>query len=299
MIVRFLAAALILIGVFHPVLAQSVIEARFSADNGSPLVGEPVTLTLTANVPQGIAITAWPEIPADWSPFEVRGLGELSITENPDGTALYQQPYTVILWDVGEYETPDTIIQYEVIGDGTTREQNIEPAFFTVISVLDPADMTLRPFQPPVLLPYISPLLIAGVAGGAVALLALVVQRVWRGQTSPARPTPGALTPAKLALTELRRLAGRNLTPVQLYQAVADALRTYTQAQYQVQALDMTTGELMDALYNRIPGSTQTDLQRMLDQADLVKFARYIPDADSAQKYLESAGRWLKAQDDE
>jgi hypothetical protein len=294
----YLSVFLLLIRQMGDVEAQAVIDARFSTDTGSPLIGQPVLLTLTANVPQGVVITGWPEFPPQWSAFQVREVGELSISDNPDGSALYQQTVTVIVWSVGEYQTPDTAILYEVLGEEQSRAQIIEPAYFSVPSVLDPADTALRPLKPPIALPYVPPLLIAGVAAGAVALAAVALQRTWKGRPAQSPQAQSSiLTPAKAALAELRRIATRNLSPVLIYQTVADTLRQYTQSQYNVQAMDMTTWELMQILRTRLPDATQADLQRMLEQADLVKFARYSPDADAAQRFLEMAGRWLNTQD--
>jgi hypothetical protein len=297
MIRLFVFTVLVAISAFGPMQAQAVIDARFSATNGSPLIGEPITLTLSATVPQGIGITGWPEFPESWAQFQVRAVDELSITENPDGSALYQQNLTVILWNVGEYETPETTIQYQLISEVETRAQTIEPVYFSVPSVLDPEDLNLRPYKPPIELPYISPVLVAGAVGGGLAILAAIIARLWKDRPTRIAQPQQAMTPARMALAELRRIAGRNLSPVLIYQSVADALRLYTQSQYNVQAMDMTTWELMNALRNRVPDATQTDLQRMLEQADLVKFARYNPNADNAQQYIEMAGRWLSAQD--
>lgn len=283
---------------FIPARAQAIIEAQFRADTGTPLIGQPVTLTLTATLPQGIGIVGWPEFSEVWGDFDVRSIDELSITQNPDGTALYEQTLTVSLWAVGDFQTPDTTIQYQVISEGETRAQTIVPAFFSVPSVLDPADLTLRPPKPPITLPYVPPLLIAGIAAAGLAVTAIAIVQMWKPRPARIPQAQGIMTPAKSALAELRRIAGRNLSPVLIYQSVADALRVYTQSQYNVQAMDMTTWELLNALRTYMPEASRADLQRLLEQADLVKFARYDPDATSAQRYLDMAGHWLKIQDD-
>lgn len=277
--------------------AQAGIEAYFSADTGSPLVGQPVTLTLTATFPPGAAVSGWPEFPQEWPPFEVREAGEVRISETSEGGAVYQQNLTVILWNVGEFETPETVIQYELIGDSQTRALSVEPAFFSVPSVLDPNDTALRPLKPQEVMPYTSPLLVAAAAGGALAVAAIAAHTLLARRSAKPLPETGPTTPAKIAMAELRRIAGRNLSPALVYQAVSDTLRVYVQSEFRVQALDMTTWELMTTMRARVPETTQTELQRMLEQADLVKFARYQPDAATAQRYLETAARWLKSLD--
>lgn len=276
----------------QPVKAQEAV-ARFSASSGSPLVGEPIELTLTATIPAGAIVISWPEFPTDWPPFEVRNVSELSIN-NTD----YQQKLSVILWIPGEYQTPETTITYQLAENMEAQTLVVEPTFFSVPSVLDQQDMNLRPFKAQISLPYISPLVVIAVAAGLGAISFFGVRRLRtvRAATLKRAIEEDGLGPAaRAALAELRRIASQGLPPEQLYAEVADCLRTYIQEQMTIAARDMTTAELMDSL--RLPDSLQRELQRILEQADLVKFARYQPGGDTAQKYLEVVGRWVRAAD--
>jgi len=282
-----------LIFLTRPVSAQDGAAARFSANNGSPLVGQPIELTLTAAIPAGAIMLSWPEFPAEWASFEVRNVGELSI-----GSTDYRQILTVILWLPGEYQTPETTITYQLSENAEAQTLVVEPTFFSVPSVLDGQDMALRPFKAQISLPYISPLVIGGgaAAAGVLAFFGFRRLRTLRAVVLKRTVEEDGLGPAaRAALAELRRIALQGLSPDQLYAAVADCLRTYVSDQTTIPALDMTTAELMESL--RLPDALQRELQRLLEQADLVKFARYQPGTDTAQKYLDVAGKWVRAAD--
>jgi hypothetical protein len=92
------------------------------------------------------------------------------------------------------------------------------------------------------------------------------------------------LPPEVIALAELERVAALNLPArgdfKQHYTLVVDALRRYVEARYGVEAMDLTTFELVDALERR---RVHVDgLEPLLNEADLVKFAKFAPSGDSA-----------------
>lgn len=275
------------------VRAQDGAAARFSTNAGTPLVGQPVELSLIADIPTGAVVITWPEFPADWPPFDVRSVSELSIS----GTQ-YRQILTVILWIPGEYRTPETTIVYQLAGNPEPQVLSIEPAFFSVPSVLNGQDTALRPFKPQISLPYLSSLVIVVGAVGVVGLAFAAVRYLWflrANRVTRSGAEDGLGPAAQAALAELRRIAARDLTPEQLYATAADCLRTYIHDQMTIPAHDLTTAELMESLH--LPEALQRELHRLLEQADLVKFARYRPGSDSAQRYLEVAGKWVRAAD--
>jgi hypothetical protein len=277
----------------QPMRAQDRAEAHFLTNLGAPLVGEPIELTLTATIPAGAIMISWPEFPADWWPLEVQNVGELSI-----GATEYHQNLTVILWIPGDYQTPETTITYQLAENAETQTLVVEPAFFSIPSVLDGQDMALRPFKAQISLPYVSPLVIAAGAAGLGALSFVAIRRLRSVRAIVLKRTvdeDGLGPAARAALAELRRIALLGLPPDQLYAATANCLRTYIHDQMNIPALDLTTAELMGSL--RLPDALQRELQRILEQADLVKFARYQPSGETAQKYLDVAGKWVRAAD--
>lgn len=83
----------------------------------------------------------------------------------------------------------------------------------------------------------------------------------------------------------------------EFYTRLSDALRSYMGAAYRVQALDLTSNELLRELDGRAEDEPQhraesyrkavARLTELLDEADLVKFARYMPEAARGRRALE------------
>jgi|FLYN01.1.fsa_nt_gi hypothetical protein len=280
--------------------AQVPVVARFTSDNPTRLVGEKVNLTLVVEVPADAVVT-FPEFPTDWPPFEVQSVGEINRTVSGD-TAIYRQTLTVIAWRPGDHPTPETFVQYQLTPDGEAFSIAAEPTVITVPSVLVSGDANLRPLKPPASLPYLPPWLILI---AAVALIGIARAVVWwraRGGSVQRLFTLGragtmAYSPKQRALLQLQNIREGKLSPMIVYATVADCLRTYIQRQFNVSALDMTTNELMTTLQTQktIPTPLQRDLARMLEYADLVKFAHVQPGERAVKQLLETAEKWVEA----
>jgi hypothetical protein len=131
--------------------------------------------------------------------------------------------------------------------------------------------------------------------GIALAVLVAIAALIWwirkRRRRGEAEAPAVRLPPEVIALAELERIAALNL-PVrgdykQHYTLVVDALRHYLEARYGVEAMDRTTFELMDVLNRhrvRVDG-----LEPLLNEADLVKFAKFAPTPESAAQAVSRA----------
>lgn len=292
---RWLWAALVLLALTAPgpAAAQEAATARFTVEAGSaPLVGEPVTLALSALLPAGATISQWPEFPQQWPPFETARAGDVRLIEQPDGRMEARQEITVILWAAGDYRTPQARISYQLPGMAPV-EIVVEPAFLTVPSALTGETLALRPLKPQIALAGgLSPLVAAGGAVGAGGLAAAAWRRRRRGRRPAAA---GLLTAYDAALAGLQSLTERGLPDAQVYAGAAEQLRAYLSGRTGVRAGDLTTPELLAAVSGRIAEPRRQELARLLEQADLVKFARYQPEARGAQVYVGQAQRWVKA----
>jgi hypothetical protein len=124
---------------------------------------------------------------------------------------------------------------------------------------------------------------------GAIALIVLVAIAVlvwWiRRKRRSVVETPAiVLPPEVIALAELERIAALDLPArgdyKQHYTLVVDTVRRYLEARYGVEAMDRTTYELMNDLgYRRV---SVGDLEPLLNESDLVKFAKYVPTPEIA-----------------
>lgn len=291
---RLFILAMFLVMSAGNVRGQGSVIATFSADRGSPLIGEPIHLTLTVNVPLNTEVTL-PKFPLDWPPLMVTSVGEVRVTTDDDLTrTTYQQDLIVILWKPGDYETPETLVEYRLPNSPETFRIAIKPTFFTVPSVLNPNDLTLRPLKPPVALPYLSPVTV--VTAAVVAVAAAIGGARWlrRRRSSLVAATPTDMT--SRTLRELQRIGALALPPFRAYALVGDVLRQYVEAQFHISVEELTTDELLAALQAQPELSDQhrRELRRILDRVDLVKFAQYQPEADAGKRLLQAAARWVE-----
>ncbi|HAD14062.1 MAG TPA: hypothetical protein DCF33_16690 [Saprospirales bacterium] len=92
-----------------------------------------------------------------------------------------------------------------------------------------------------------------------------------------------ALPPHELALKKLDALKQKNWIATgqvkEHYAELTDILREYLEKRFEVPALESTTQETVQALQGlEFPNSLIAPLQQLLEEADLAKFARSIPE---------------------
>lgn len=131
--------------------------------------------------------------------------------------------------------------------------------------------------------------------GIALAVLAAIAALVWwirKRRSRGAVEAPAVkLPPEVIALAELERISALNLPArgdyKQHYTLVVDTVRRYLEARYGVEAMDRTTYELMDDLERR--RVSVDGLEPLLNEADLVKFAKVTPSPESATAAVNKA----------
>jgi hypothetical protein len=276
--------------------STETVEARFQADLLSHLIGEPFTLQLVVEVADAVEIAEWPELQnSEWYPLELLAVGEVTSDALAEGGTRYLREYRAVIWEPGDYTTPETYVEVRRADGATSNRVMVRSLFFTVPSVLDQSDLTLRPDEPPIWFGYI-PLWMIGAAalvGGVALWRGSILYQSWQRRRSERLAVPVVVPPEQIALRQLADL--RQQSPAVIYSGSADVLRTYLEARYQVPAQEQTTGELMDVLEHRTSfddGDLET-LRNLLHNADLVKFAGVEPDVSSAVEQLNDVYRWI------
>ncbi len=110
------------------------------------------------------------------------------------------------------------------------------------------------------------------------------------GLFKPAPPVP----PHVAAIEALEALHNKKLWQSdkhkQYYSALTDILRTYISGRYSVAAMEMTTDEIIDAIRALdMPQKCAMDLQSLLRDADLVKFAKASMEASENEAYYDKS----------
>lgn len=273
-----------------PLAEQAAPVGRFSVSNGAPSTGVTFALSLEVDVPRGVTLLDWPSLPDTWGDFEVVARDERTETLRDDGGRVISQRFTMRVWRVGDHTTPETVLTYRVNGAGELRVP-VRPAFLTVPTVLDFNDLEVRPPLPPINLPYLSPLLVAGV------LLVLFVFSWWLMGFITARhedtPKPLMLSAYEVAVRQLEALRDSTLTADAVLSGAADTMRGYLTARLQMDIAAATTTEITQAASEHLPLELVTGVTRLFAEADRVKFASKTIDEGAAAQALAYAFRWL------
>lgn len=258
-------------------------------------VGDLIPLQLRVVHPANLSVTL-PELPAGWGPFEV---SEQSLAEpvgGEDGSVTSVLAVSAILWSPGEHETPPTAVRVRD-SQGAVREVSATPIVITVRSVLNKDDLEKRDLKPQASLPRppVWPWVVAGIA--AAALLTLGFRKLVRWHR--ARSGTGDLAaapvddrfPEEVAYEELARIEALDL-PAQRqfkrhYTLVTDCVRVYIEGIYAVPAMDCTTSEVLLGVRGAgLDGSGIRLLRPLLEEADLVKFAKLTPSIEGARSAI-------------
>lgn len=145
------------------------------------------------------------------------------------------------------------------------------------------------------------------VAGGLVLTgLLYVLYRRYRNRQVAPEPEPVAvsrppyvnpLDTLRIGIETLRRrqdLQEGNFKS--WYSDLGDLLRQYVEDVHGIPAMESTTGELRSAFRQRgLPGDLAQPMLRILDEADMVKFAKFRPDPQSAEAAHRSARDFCEA----
>ena len=110
----------------------------------------------------------------------------------------------------------------------------------------------------------------------------------------PAPPLP----PHEIALRDLRQLHGERLWQEGkhklYYSTLTDILRAYIAGVWGVGALEMTSDEILEAMREvDIPQKQSMDLSDILRSADLVKFAKAMPEAEENEAAYSAAWEFV------
>ncbi len=287
------------------------LSAGLTTDAESVSVGDVFTLTLTVSHPRDYHVV-FPDLPAQWGEFEVRSRTPLPATIDDDsGVATSALEIRAALFAPGAHSTPPLNVT-AIKPDGVAVSHSARPLEIEVVPTLGAGDDALKDIRPQATIDPIidSPLIDAATerrgltlaAAGAVALiaLALIANHYWRRKTMPQAIAMESLSPEEAALAELDRIGAldlpRGTAAATRYAMIADCLREYLRGQFGISALDMTTTEAVAELGRKPVGAPEVnELGDILREADMVKFARFMPADEDALRLLRAAKSAVRA----
>jgi hypothetical protein len=290
--VTFVRLVLLLLQAIAPQTVQNPraalpVEMGYRVSPDTVLIGQPFNLFIKVLAPKGVRFEfpAGPDTTTQNGvrPIELRGEKVVAMLGDT-AVALYH----LVAWDIGTQ--PLRLPDVRVTLEGQERRPALGGASVFVKSVL-PADTSLRvpkPARPLIVLPVFNWLLWLALL--AAAILAGVLWWAWRRyRNRPKQPVdPYARAQQEFARIEARRLLEDGRTD-EYFAAMVNVTRDYLAARVPGVRRSDTTSELLRAMQPR--DGVETELPRLLERADLVKFAR----AEVSLEEARQAGLALRA----
>lgn len=280
---------LFFMGLTSPSVAQDAPKVSSSVDTTAIKIGEQVQFKILVEA-DTTARVIFPE-GQTFSPLETVEAFKTDTTRRMDRMTL-QKIYALTQFDSGTYLLPTQRI--EIDGKGyftdsamvsvTTVEVDTVSKEFYDIKPLIPVERDLGsiPFYVWVIL-------------GILILLTGVIWYIFRRKPLSSEEEEALLPPYDRALLELKRLENsRYLIQEEYkkyYSELTDIVRSYLEEDVHISALESTTDQLIgklelmkDAGELKIEEDTIRQFKRILDTADLVKFARSRPESSRAEE---------------
>lgn len=286
-----------LLGQVDSVDQLDTVVVQASVDQNEITIGDPIryTLTVTAETNVDVQVPVFSDRLGD---FDIIDFGELPSrsTQDPVITARW---YALTIFTTGYHIIPAPSVPYTT-ADGAKHTAQGGTIRIHVASLLTQEGQItdIRDIKPPEEVPFDwRPYILGGVILIALVLLGAALfyflNRFRRAADTPRRP---AHEIALQALTHLRAQHLPQAGQVEAYYvALSGIVRMYLEDGLQLRAPEMTTEEFLLTV-SRDTGLTapqQRLLGKFLSQADLVKFARYVPSLDDSDAAYTAARRFI------
>ena len=268
-------------------MAQQV-EVEGTVTDTKVQVGKPFTLDLSLKVPYGWFVE-WNEFAQDTlsEQIDILKRGNVERTADADSNVIVKQQLTLMTFDTGQIVLPSVGLKYAKSFDDPMRlEAFTDPVtlYATTIAV----DTTLayklivEPLAAPITMkevfPWILAVLLAILLGLGIWLF--LKRRKTRVDEDGNVIKGPVIPPYDKAVDELKRLREEKIWQSgkvkEYFSSLTDIAREYIEGQFGVNAVEMTTDDILDEIKPlRFPKETYDKLKNTMEVADLVKFAKY------------------------
>lgn len=232
-------------------------------------------------------LSAWDSLPG----FEVISQTPWDTLTQSSGVAL-QKTWTITSFDSGAYVIPSLVVRFDAAG--ASSDEIITPELRVVVQ--NPPVANLAPIRDIVREGFAFEDFLPFIIGGFIFLLLVYGISRWlhREKKLPPPPPVPEVPLSEQALRQLNELRAKQLWQtgrIKEYETeLTFIIRNFLKLQYDVPALEATTGELIGLLQNKGFDPDQlARLRSVLEVADLVKFAKATPEGDIYDQALVTA----------
>lgn len=277
--------------------AGQTASLEASVDTESISLGGRVVLSLAVEHSPNQTVL-WPAPLDTLGAFEVLGVAEAAPVA-VDGRSTSRLDYLLTAFELGELEIPPLEVAVVDSAGGDPRILNTGSIPITVESVGLDESGDIRTVKSPLeiprnwllMLPWL--LLVAALCALAYWLYKRYKRRK-HGTIETTKPAEPARPPHEVAYEALDWLEARGLIErgkiKEFFIEVSEIIRTYLEGRYGIDALEMTSFEVIRELErSQVERRIIDVLSRFLERSDLVKFAKLRPSPAASQEMIDIA----------
>jgi hypothetical protein len=277
----------------HP----AVVRIAGRTDRRRVGIGTPFRYTMEIRAPRGVELMV-PVLAGQLGAFSAIDFGEEPPREEGFEVVVTRW-YALVAYEPGYQLIPGITVQYRAPGGPLGRADGEDLGITVESALAENAAADIRDIKRPVAVPFDWTPVVAGCGvlagiGGLAWVAARLLRRINAPAAAPA-PRPADVE----ALEALARLRHRRSDDPQAlatwYIAVSAVVRVYIERRFGVRAPEMTTEEFIFAAQRdaRLRPQHRELLGEFLAGCDLVKFARYVPDAAAADRAYTAASTFV------
>lgn len=266
------------------------ITVSLSNDTNNVLIGEHVKLTISFKG-NNVRNVSFPVFDDTLGKIELISIYPVDTISKNNKSFELKKNIIVTCFDAGSFEVGPLILSYNSIGSDEIKvaATNLIRLNFSTIEI-DSASTNIKDIKPPVevkltlsdVIPYLLALFI-------ILVIYYIVVAIFgrkKHKTVIILPKYDPKIPADLeAIEALQRLENENLWQNKKYKLyyskMTDILRVYIHRRYHLNALEMTSNELIEDLKKYEANNTAIEyIISILNISDLAKFAKYEPNSE-------------------
>ncbi len=277
-------------------------KATASLDSSEILIGQQINLHLQLISEKGKTFS-WPVLPDSITKIEIlnRSLPDTAIEDN---NLIIRQSILITSFDSGYYAIPPFRFIDQSNPDSLNNFIETEPLLLAVHTVEVDTSAAIKDIKPIValplswkdLLPYAA--MVLGLA--TLSIAGILVYRKYKKKPVLIERKIPALPAHEIALTALAALESKKLWQQgqikNYYTELTDILRNYLDYRWQMNAMEMTSDEIMKyPVVFKLDDIVKNKLRYILSIADLVKFAKMVTVAHENEQCMLSAYDFVNA----
>ncbi len=280
---------------------QPLIEIRTRVDTNRITIGDRIHYTVLIDHAPYVRV----ERPGDGvvlEPFEIKDyrFPKQEVLQGDRRRERFE--FTLTVYDTGRFEIPAFPVLFYADSSDSGQIISGRAIPVDVLSVLGAGDsLEVRDIRSPLTLPVDWPfwgwmLLVVFM----LLLAAWLVYRAWKNKQETGnifRPPPPPTPAHEIALQALAELYRSDLLArgahKTFYSRLSDILRAYLEGRYFIRALESTTDEILRDLKAHLPEGEINRVARILRVADLVKFAKHVPDKITTQNIMRETEQFV------